>query len=162
MLHYVSHGLGKAALFLTAGTIIHQSGIRDVRSLGGLADRMPISAIAFIIGWMNIAGIPPTVGFISKLLVFTGVLKQGLHASLGLIVALAALIATVLTIAYALWTVRRIFYGPLSEHLKNVKEAPPIMTIPLIILNALSIVVGIYPGVILNPLLHAIHQLIHV
>ncbi len=157
MLHYISHGLGKAVLFLTAGTVMYRSGVRDIRSLGGLAGRMPISATAFLIGCMNIAGIPPTVGFISKLLVFSGAFDRGLQASrLELSVSLAALISTALTIAYTLWAVRRIFFGPTPEHLKDVREAPLKMTIPLITFSLLSIIIGIYPSFILDPLMRTV------
>lgn len=161
MLHYISHGLGKAALFLTVGAIMHQTGLRDIRSLRGLAARMPLSAIVFIIGCLNIAGVPPTVGFMSKLLIFTGVFEQGLRNSTELIIALIAIISTALTIGYTFWTVRRIFYGPLPDHLKDVKEAPLFMTIPMIVLSLLSIVLGIYPKPILDPLLKIVEQLIH-
>ncbi len=161
MLHYISHGLGKAALFLSAGAIMHQSGIRDIRSLGGLAGKMPISAVAFTIGVMNIAGIPPTIGFISKMLVFMGAINRGLATSpLDLAVTLAALISTALTIGYTTWTIRRIFFGPTPEHLENVKEAPLTMTIPLIIISILSVVAGIYPKVILDPLFQIIQALV--
>jgi len=161
MLHYISHGLGKAALFLSAGAIMHQSGVRDIRSLGGLAGKMPISAVAFTIGCMNIAGIPPTIGFMSKMLVFIGAINRGLATSpLDLAVTLAALIATVLTIAYATWTIRRIFFGPTPEHLETVKEAPLTMTVPLIIFSVLSVVAGIYPRVILDPLIQIIQALV--
>lgn len=163
MLHYVSHGLGKAVLFLTAGAIIHQIGTRDIRSLGGLAGKMPILAIAFIIGCMNIAGVPPTIGFISKILVFLGVFSRGLRTSLfELIIVLAALIATALTVGYTFLTVRRIFYGETPEHLRDMKEAPAMMIVPIIILCVLSVIVGIYPWIILDPLSQTIQELIHV
>jgi NADH-quinone oxidoreductase subunit M len=163
MLQYISHGLGKAALFLTVGAIMHQTSFRDIRSLGGLAARMPLSAIVFIIGCLNIAGVPPTVGFMSKLLIFTGVFEHGLSASsTELLIALIAIISTALTIGYTFWTVRRIFFGPLPDHLKDVKEAPLQMTIPMLVLCLLSIVLGIYPKPILDPLLQVVEQLIHV
>lgn len=159
MLHYISHGLGKAALFLTAGAIMHQTGYRDIRSLGGLADRMPISAIVFIIGCMNIAGVPPTVGFMSKLLVFTGVFNEGLSmSSPGMIISLIAIISTALTIGYTFWTIRRIFYGPLPDHLEEVNEAPLQMTVPMLFLCLLSIVLGLYSKPVLDPLIKIIEQ----
>jgi NADH-quinone oxidoreductase subunit M len=163
MLHYVSHGLGKAVLFLTAGAIIHQSGTRDVRSMGGLAGKMPISSKCFVIGVMNIAGVPPTIGFLSKFLVFTGVFGGASNTSFfESVVALAALMATALTVAYSLWAIRRIFYGPLPENLKNVKEAPFIMTIPLIILSVLSVILGLVPQVILDPILQTVQELVQI
>jgi NADH-quinone oxidoreductase subunit M len=162
MMHYISHGLGKAALFLTVGAIMHQSGYRDIRKLGGLADRMPISAIIFIIGCLNISGVPPTIGFMSKMLVFTGVFEQGLTVlSVNFIVALVALISTALTIGYTFWTVRRIFYGPLPEHLSEVNEAPWLMLAPALVLCLLSIILGMYPKPFLDPLLHIVEQFVH-
>jgi NADH-quinone oxidoreductase subunit M len=153
--------LGKAALFLSAGAIIHQSGIRDIRSLGGLAGKMPISAVAFTIGVMSIAGIPPTIGFISKSLVFMGSINRGLaNSTIDLAVTLAALVSTALTIGYTTWTIRRIFFGPTPEHLENVTEAPLTMTVPLIIISVLSVVAGIYPKVILDLLFQIIKALV--
>ncbi len=162
MLHYVSHGLGKAILFLCAGAIMHQTGSRDIQTLGGLADRMPITAIAFIIGAMNISGIPPTIGFVSKFLIFTGAFGQALSGggfSTEFYTALIAILSTSLTVAYTMWTVRRIFYGPLPDHLKEVKEAGPYMTIPMMLLCLISIVLGLSPGSLLDPLLHTIQGL---
>jgi len=157
MLHYVSHGLGKAILFLSIGMVIHNTGIRDIRQLGGLAAKMPLTALGFLIGALNIAGIPPTVGFTSKLMIFLGAVSQGSASiSAELILALVALISTVLTIGYTLYTMRRIFYGPLPDSLKDVKEAPTMMTLPMLFLCALSIILGIYPAVIVDPLLKVV------
>ena len=157
MMHYISHGLGKAALFLSVGAIIHQTGIKDIRELGGLAAKMPISALAFFIGAMNIAGIPPTLGFISKFMIFMGAFGPGVNAiSTNFILALVAILSTALTIGYTMSAMRRIFYGPLPEHLENVKEANLSMTIPMIILCLLSIVLGAYPRPLLDPILQIV------
>jgi NADH-quinone oxidoreductase subunit M len=161
MMHYVSHGLGKAVLFLSVGAIMHQTGHRDIRKLGGLADKMPISALAFIIGAMNISGIPPTVGFASKLMIFMGAFGPGVHEfSTAFILALIAILSTTLTVGYTMWTMRRIFYGPLPEHLEDVKEASSLMTIPMILLCALSILLGIYPRPIMDPLMEVVATLL--
>jgi len=161
MMHYVSHGLGKAVLFLSAGAIMHQTGLRDIRQLGGLAAKMPITATAFILGAMNIAGIPPTVGFASKLMVFMGAFGPGLQGnSAELLIAVVAILSTALTVGYTMWAMRRIFYGPLPEHLKDVKEASQLMTIPMVVLCLLSIILGLYPGLILDPLFEVIPGLL--
>jgi len=153
LMHYVSHGLGKAALFLSVGAVMHQTGKRDIRQLGGLADRMPITALVFLIGAMNIAGIPPTVGFISKLMIFTGAFGPGLAGSSSeLILALVALLSTAMTVGYTTWAMRRIFYGPLPEDLVEVDEASPMMIIPMVLLCLFSIILGIIPGPILDPI----------
>lgn len=161
MMHYISHGLGKAALFLSAGAIMHQTGIRDIRELGGLAARMPISAVAFFIGAMNIAGIPPTVGFISKLMIFMGAFGPGAHViGTDFVLALIAILSTALTIGYTMMAMRRIFYGPLPENLTEVKEANLYMTIPMLLLCALSIILGIYPRPILDPLIQIVGEIL--
>ena len=61
---------------------------------------------------------------------------------------------------YTMWTMRRIFYGPLPEHLEEVKEADLYMTIPMILLCALSIILGIYPRPILDPLLQIVGEIL--
>jgi NADH-quinone oxidoreductase subunit M len=161
MMHYISHGLGKAALFLSVGAIMHQTGIRDIRKLGGLAVKMPISALAFFIGAMNIGGIPPTVGFISKLMIFMGAFGPGAHAlSTDFILALVAILSTALTIGYTMMAMRSIFYGPLPEHLEEVKEANLYMTIPMLLLCFLSIVLGAYPRPILDPLIQIVGEIL--
>ncbi|MCW4048734.1 MAG: NADH-quinone oxidoreductase subunit M [Candidatus Bathyarchaeota archaeon] len=161
MMHYISHGLGKAALFLSVGAIMHQTGIRDIRELGGLADRMPITALAFLIGAMNISGIPPTVGFPSKMMIYMGAFGPGSGAiSAEFIFALIGILSTALTVAYMMWTMRRIFYGPLPEHLKEVKEASWLMTVPMMLLCFLSIVLGIYPRPIIDPLMEVVAGLL--
>ncbi|MBN1682751.1 NADH-quinone oxidoreductase subunit M [Candidatus Bathyarchaeota archaeon] len=157
IMHYVSHGLGKAILFLSVGAIMHQTGIRDIRQLGGLAAKMPITALSFIIGAMNISGIPPTLGFVSKFLIFLGAFGPGIHEiSTEFILAVIAILSTILTVGYTFWTMRRIFYGPLPTHLENVKEASPMMTVPMMVLCLFSIVLGIYPTQILDPLISLI------
>jgi NADH-quinone oxidoreductase subunit M len=122
---------------------------------------MPITATAFILGAMNIAGIPPTVGFASKLMVFMGAFGPGIQGnSAELLIAVVAILSTALTVGYTMWAMRRIFYGPLPEHLKDVKEASQLMTIPMVVLCLLSIILGLYPGLILDPLFEVIPGLL--
>jgi NADH-quinone oxidoreductase subunit M len=161
MLHYISHGFGKAALFLAVGAVAHQTGTRSIKELGGLAAKMPITAVCFIIGAFNLAGIPPTVGFPSKLMIFMGAFGPGVFTlSAEFYVALAALLSTALTVGYTMSGMRRIFFGPLPESLADVKEAPWIMTVPMIILCVLSIVLGLFPAPILDPLMEAVAGLL--
>ena len=161
MMHYVSHGLGKAALFLSVGAIMHQTGYRDIRKLGGLADKMPITALAFFIGAMSIGGIPPTVGYPSKLMIFMGSFGPGVeHISTDFILALVGILSTALTVGYTMWTMRRIFYGPLPEHLQDVEEANPFMTVPMLLLCLISIMLGIFPRPIMDPLMEVVARIL--
>lgn len=159
--HYVSHGLGKCILFCVAGILICQTGVRSIKKLGGLAERMPLTATLFLIGFFAIAGVPPTVGFMSKLMIFCGLFTRALADSIDkLIVAVVAIIMTVVTVGYALWTVKRVFFGPLPDHLKEVKEAPLIMTAPLLTLAAISVILGIYPKVVVDYILTFVSNLL--
>ena len=155
--HYISHGLGKCILFCVAGVLMTRAGTRSIKQMGGLADRMPVTATLALIGFFIIGGVPPTIGFISKFLIFSGVFKGALDASVfspdQLIVAVVSIIMTALTIGYSLWTVRRIFFGPLPESLKEVKEAPALMLVPMLVFAALAILIGIYPKLVTDYLL---------
>jgi NADH-quinone oxidoreductase subunit M len=63
-------------------------------------------------------------------------------------IAVISLLMTVITLGYSLWTIWRIFFGPLPEHLKEVKEAPLIMTISPLVLAVASLILGIFPGLV--------------
>lgn len=157
--HYLSHGLGKCILFAVSGILICQvHGIRSIKKLGGLAPKMPLTAIAFILGFFIIAGVPPLVGFQSKLLIFVGAIEGGLEWGLAkLSLAILALFATLITVAYALWTIWRVFFGPLPRSLEDAKDAPPTMTVPLFLLLLVAFALGIYPRLITDPLVSCFH-----
>jgi formate hydrogenlyase subunit 3/multisubunit Na+/H+ antiporter MnhD subunit len=113
-----------------------------------------------LIGFFAIGGVPPTMGFMSKFMIFSGTFSSALtNSTIQLIVAMVAIIMTVLTVGYSLWTVRRIFFGPLPDHLKEVKEAPLIMTGPLLVFAIITVVVGIYPKLVTDYILPIIASL---
>ncbi len=146
--HYVSHGTGKGILFLVAGAIILQAGgLRSISKMGGLAARMPITATAATIGFLAIMGVPPTNGFISEIMIFIGAFQSSLigKSLLGVVIAILALLGTAITAGYSLWTIKRVFFGALPDELKDVKEPPAAVTGPLIVLSALTVLLGIYP-----------------
>lgn len=119
---YVTHGLGKAILFMMAGSIILQTGTRSMSKLGGLAGRMPYTAVIAMIGALTIMGIPPTSGFMGEWILFNGVLQSGLENSDSLkIVAFGlGILATVLSAAYILWMYKRIF---LVKYQSNMQKS---------------------------------------
>jgi len=160
--HYVSHGFGKCILFGVAGILMSQVGTRSIKEMGGLADRMPMTTILALLGFFAIGGVPPTIGFMSKFMIFSGVFSNALTNSPDkLLVAIVAIIMTVLTVGYSLWTVRRIFFGPLPENLKEVKEASPVMTVPLLVFAILAIIIGIYPKLVTDYLLPFMESALH-
>ncbi len=94
-------------------------------------------------------------------MIFLGAFGPGMGALGGeFYVALAALLSTALTIGYTMSAMRRIFYGPLPENLADVKEASWTYTVPMIILCALSILLGLAPAYVVNPLMEAVAGLL--
>jgi len=145
LFHIINHAICKSLLFMTAGVIIHQTGTRDIRELGGLIGKMPTTGIACLIGVFSLAGTPPLNGFWSEWMIFGG----GLASGKGWITVIGVL-STVITAGYYLWFAWRIFFGSTPEDLNDVKEAPFTTLIPIIILAALSILLGILPGLALD------------
>jgi len=163
MLHYLSHGMGKGILFMVAGIIIAQChGTRSISKLGGLARKMPVTASAALIGFLTILGVPPTSGFISEFLIFFGLINSAMNpvTLLKVVVAIGAVVSTALTAGYTLWTMKRVFFGPVPAEMAEVHEAPLTMTVPLIILAATAILVGIFPDSVIGGLLAQISNMI--
>jgi NADH-quinone oxidoreductase subunit M len=146
---YVTHAIGKGILFMMAGIIIVKVGTRSLSKLGGLAGKMPITAVCAVIGALTIMGIPPTSGFMGEWILFAGALQTALEegSTLRAVGFGLGLVATALTMSYLLWMLKRVFFGKTPEHLANVKEGSWYMTAPMMVLAGFSIVVGIYPDI---------------
>jgi NADH-quinone oxidoreductase subunit L len=144
--HVVTHAFFKACLFLGAGSVIHAlGGEQDVRKMGGLAQRIPITFITFAIATVAIAGLPPLAGFFSKdeILWFAFASTQGGHVLLWAVASLTALM-TAFYMFRLLWLT---FLGtsrmsPEVEH--HVHESPWSMTGVLLLLASLSAVGGFF------------------
>ena len=154
VLIYVTHGLGKAILFMMAGSIILQTGTRSMSKLGGLAGKMPYTAVIAMIGALTIIGIPPTSGFMSEWILFAGALQTAVYESDPLRVILFGfgILTTVLTSAYILWMYKRVFFGKIPERLVNVTDPSKYITVTMGVLAGLSFIIGVYPDPILNPI----------
>jgi NADH-quinone oxidoreductase subunit M len=145
--YFLNHIIGKTVLFCVAGILISQTGLRDMKKMGGLASKMPITASLCLLGSMILSAVPPTGGFQAEWILFAGVFSKGVSGVLGwyFVVAVAGLATTILTVAYTFWPMKRMFFGPLPSNLQDVKEAPITMTAPLMALVAISLLIGIYP-----------------
>lgn len=152
-LMYVSHGLGKAILFMMAGSIILQTGTRSMSKLGGLAGRMPYTAVIAMIGALTIMGIPPTSGFMAEWILFNGVLQSGVTNSdtLRIVAFGLGILATVLSAAYILWMYKRIFFGKIPEQYSKIKDSNRYVTVTMAALAAITLFLGVYPNPLLNP-----------
>lgn len=138
--HVVTHAFFKALLFLGAGSVIHgMSGDQDIRNMGGLKKKMPITFITFLIATIAISGIPPFAGFFSKDQMLAEIFQ---HNKLLFILAL---IASLMTTFYMFRLLFLTFYGEFRGNTiqkNHVHESPKSMTAPLIILAVLSVVGG--------------------
>jgi NADH-quinone oxidoreductase subunit M len=161
--HYVTHGTGKAILFMMAGTVIMQAhGLRSISKMGGLGGKLPLTATAALIGFLAIMGIPPTNGFQSEWMIFSGALTNATQTGTPIRYALAvvALASTALTGGYALWTIKRVFFGSLPAELRDVKEAAPTVTIPLLVLAFITILLGVQPRYVDDLLIPTISRIL--
>jgi len=138
--HIVNHGIVKVLLFMVVGVVILVTGARKFDELGGLLDKMPLTAIAGAIGALAIAGIPPLAGFHSEWLMLAGGFGTDYQA-----IAIIAVIATVFSMSYALWFVKRVFFGQPMKGIEKIEEAPVELIAPLFILAAATIAIGIFP-----------------
>ena len=146
---YVTHGIGKGILFMMAGVIIVRVGTRSISKLGGLAGKMPITAVCAVIGALTIMGVPPTSGFMGEWVLFYGALETAIEegSTVRAVTFALGLVATVLTMSYMLWMLKRVFFGKTPAHLENVKEGSWYMTAPMMVLAGFTMVVGIYPDI---------------
>ncbi len=158
---YVTHALGKALLFMMAGSVMLQTGTRNMDKLGGLAGKMPYTAVIAMIGALTIMGVPITSGFMSEWVLFNGALQNAVHDSSSLkIVSFAlAIIVTILTSGYILWMYKRIFYGVVPDSLKNVRDPGRYILVTMGVLAALTLITGLYPDIFYKPIIAYVEKL---
>jgi len=151
---YVTHGLGKAILFMMAGSIIMQTGTRSMAKLGGLAGKMPYTAVIAMIGALTIIGIPPTSGFMGEWILFNGVLQSATAQMDPLRTAMfgVGILATVLSSAYILWMYKRIFFGKIPEELIHVKDSNRYIIATMAVFAAMTLIIGVLPDIFLTPI----------
>ena len=151
-MHLVTHAAFKAGLFLGAGSVIfamhkvlhdqhdHKTDAQDIRNMGGLKSRMPVTYWTFLIFTLAISGIPLTSGFLSKDEILAGTMAFSTLNGHWLLPLIGFLVAG-LTAFYMFRLLILAFHGkPANESIiSNIKESPKVMTIPLMVLAALSL-----------------------
>jgi NADH-quinone oxidoreductase subunit M len=157
MLQFATHAIGKAILFSVAGVLIVKfGGLRSLSKMGGLAVKMPITAALALLGFMQITGIPPSLGLWSEVLIVFGAVQstQAMSSVAFILMVIGLLVAIGLTTAYAFITMKRIFFGqpspdqPKSEGLEINKA----ILIPIIIVAVVGVLLFFFPGVFIDPL----------
>jgi NADH-quinone oxidoreductase subunit L len=137
LFHMINHATYKSCLFMTSGSVERQAGSTDLSKLGGLFRAMPITGICFMIAAAAISGIAPLNGFFSKELVYKGTLDTGYT-----VFFLAAELGSFLTLASFLKLGHSVFFGDRPEELKEAKEAPFSMLLPMLLLAGICVAFG--------------------
>lgn len=140
MVFLLAHALYKAALFLLAGALDHETGTKDITKMGGLRTLMPVTFITACVAALSLAGIPPLFGFIAKELMFEATLAA---PEIAVFASVLAVVSAIMIVAMAAVFALRPFLGKLKKTPKKAHEAPPAMLIGPIVLATLSLLFGV-------------------
>ncbi len=145
LMHILAHAIASAAAFLAAAAVVHRTGTTKMNELGGLIHRMPLTYLVYLIAIISMAGIPPMAGFISKWMLFQSMMKNGMA-----FIAAAAFFGSIGSFLYVFRPLSAVFLGQLSTRHMDVKEAPPLMMIPMVVLSLASVLFGVFPNIALS------------
>jgi formate hydrogenlyase subunit 3/multisubunit Na+/H+ antiporter MnhD subunit len=145
LFHMLNHAIYKSALFLGAGAVEKRTGTTDLEKLGGLARYMPVTFVAMIVAAFSISGVPPFNGFVSKWLVYQGMLEGGY-----MIFLVIAIFGSALTLASFIKVLHSLFLGRLPAGFERVREVDFTMQFPMILLALLCILFGVYAAIPLD------------
>lgn len=151
----ISHGIVSGALFLCVGVIYDRMHTRDIDAYGGLVNRMPWYAFAFMVFTMANVGLPGTSGFVGEFLTLIGTFKVNLPT------ATLATTGVILSAGYALWLYRRVVFGAMTKpSLAGIKDLTAREVLTLGPLVALTLLFGFYPKPVLDMSAASVQQLV--
>lgn len=138
LFHLANHAVFKTLLFLDSGSIEYAAHTRQLKEMGGLREKMPVTSATCAVASFSIAGLPPFNGFWSKLIIIIACIQAGRPFA-----ALLAVIVSILTLASFLKVQRYAFFGRLPDRLKAVSEVPALMRVSMIGLAVLCVGMGL-------------------
>ena len=151
--HIINHAIFKASLFMAAGIIDHETGTRDMRRLRGLWKYMPHTAILAMVASASMAGVPLFNGFLSKEMFFAETLYV-IDDPWGWMLPAGATLAGIFAVAYSLRFIHNVFFSGEPTNLPKTPHEPPRwMKVPVEILVALCLLVGMFPAFMVEPIL---------
>jgi NADH-quinone oxidoreductase subunit M len=142
----VSHGLIAALLFFLVGVFYERTKTSEIPNLGGMAKAMPLTAGFLLVGVMASLGLPGMSGFVSEFMAFLGLFKE-----MPWLAAVGA-IGIIMTAVYLLRAVLGVTYGKPNREWAGVMDLRKIESIPVIVLTALIVTIGVYPNLLSGPL----------
>jgi NADH-quinone oxidoreductase subunit M len=148
-LQMFSHGVMTALFFAVVGMVYDRAHTRNLPDLGGLARKMPWAAVAFIIGGLVSMGMPGFSGFVAEFPIFMGVWRMSPVA------AIVGILGVIITAAYILRVVGRVFFGELPEGFQGIKDITGKDKFSLALLSLILISLGILPNILMSPWIQA-------
>ncbi len=142
-LHIFNHSMMKGMAFLASGSIVHETGTRDINSLRGIGKMMPVTSLSLFIALLGLGGVPGTNGFISKYHLFSAAFGSGL-GWLGIM----GVLNSALSMAYYIRIMQVLLASP-KEGLK-ANEAPILMLTVTMAMAAIIVILGIWPAPLIN------------
>ncbi|MBU0548385.1 MAG: NADH/ubiquinone/plastoquinone (complex I) [Candidatus Omnitrophica bacterium] len=150
LFHLFNHSIFKSLLFLNSGAVVYSLGTRDLRKMGGLQEKMPVTSNTNLVASMSIAGIPPFNGFFSKFIIIVACI-QAEHFGY----AFCAVIGSILTLASFMKVQKYAFFGKLNQKWQNIKEVPWTMWLSMIVLAIICVVGGLLIIPLFRPFLQS-------
>ncbi|MFH0939586.1 MAG: NADH-quinone oxidoreductase subunit M [Planctomycetota bacterium] len=157
VLQMFNHGTSTSMMFLLVGVIYDRAHHRDINKFGGLATQLPCYTGIMTVALFASMGLPGLSGFISEIMVFLGAFKSSIAEASGSVwhisfqsMTIVAAVGVVLTAAYLLWMMQRVFFGPLNEKHKDYVDLTGRELFTLVPLVFVVILFGVYPQPLIN------------
>jgi formate hydrogenlyase subunit 3/multisubunit Na+/H+ antiporter MnhD subunit len=145
LFHMLNHAIYKSCLFLTGGSVEKKAKTTDLAKLGGLAGRMKVTFACFLVASLSISGIPPFNGFVSKWMIYQGIIESGSPKNAFWIIWLtAAMFGSALTVASFMKLLHAVFLGRPERDFGSIKGAGICMSLPAVVLAALCVGLGVF------------------
>ncbi len=144
LFHMVNHAIYKSCLFLTAGAAERKTGETELDKMGGLAKTMPLTFIAAVIAAFSISGVPPMNGFASKWMVYNGILGARELGPVWIVVLMAAMFGSALTLASFVKVLHSVFLGQPKKPRQEGRSPGALMKVPMLVLAGLCVVLGVF------------------
>jgi len=151
--HLINHGVFKSLLFLCSGAVESSTGTRNLKELGGLCRRMPVTSATCSIAALSISGVPPFNGFWSKLIIIVAAVQASRSlGSAGYVIAGVTVLVSFMTLVSFVKVQKYVIFGKLPDKLAKVKEVPAGMCASLIVLAIMCVLLGVFSSVALKKL----------
>jgi proton-translocating NADH-quinone oxidoreductase chain N len=162
LFHIMTHAFMKGLAFLCAGAIIHQLGTRYVDEMEGIGLSMKVTAFAFALSLLALAGIPPLSGFMSEWMVFSGsIMTYGIIGLWGIAIAVIALLNALLSLGYYLPIIKTMYLPAERKGILKARDPSAVMLLAIGILAGLTIILGVWPELGLKAVKPAVDILVN-